>query len=217
MIPKYKTLKVQIPSYQEESVLRSEGYSLIAGIDEVGRGTLAGPVLAGAVILPSNPRYEWTKFIRDSKQLSPKQRKYAMIYILKFALGVGTGLSTSKEIDDVGIAKATRLAMTRAIYQMQITPDFLLLDAFPLPEVDIPQKPIVKGDSKCLSIAAASVIAKVTRDKMMDDYDSAYPGYGFANHKGYGTSEHRDRINILGPCAIHRYSFSPIKQIPNER
>ena len=212
MIQKCKTLKARTPSYQEEIELQSEGYSLIAGVDEVGRGTLAGPVLAGAVILPANPVGEWTKYIRDSKQLSPKQREYAMSHILKFALGLGTGISTSKEIDDLGIAEATRLAMARAIDQMQITPDFLLLDAFPLPKVNIPQKPIVKGDSKCLSIAAASVIAKVARDKMMTDYDLIYPGYGFAKHKGYGTLEHKYKLQVMGPCAIHRFSFSPIKQ-----
>lgn len=212
MIRKCKTSNIRAPSYHEEAELQSKGYSLIAGVDEVGRGTLAGPVLAGSVVLRANPKGEWTKYIRDSKQLSPKQREYAMTYILKNALGVGTGISTSKEIDELGIAEATRLAMTRAICQMQITPDFLLLDAFPLPEVNIPQKPIIKGDSKCLSIAAASVIAKVTRDKMMTDYDLIYPGYGFAKHKGYGTLEHKYKLQALGPCTIHRFSFSPIKQ-----
>lgn len=199
------------PSYREESALLGLGYRLIAGLDEVGRGPLAGPVVAGVVILAPEPKGRWVRLVRDSKQMSAAERERALPYIQEHALGAETGVCTAAEIDEMGIAEATRLAMRRALGRLALMPQFLLLDAFPLPEVDIPQNPIVHGDALCLSIAAASVVAKVTRDRMMARHDSTYPGYGFARHKGYGTGEHRRNLERLGPCPIHRYSFAPVR------
>ena len=199
------------PDYSEESILIDKGYSLIAGLDEVGRGTLAGPVVAGVVILPVNPEYPWVKDIRDSKMLTPKRRERILKDMEKDCLAIQTGSASAAEIDQDGIVKATSLAMERALKSLPLEPQYLLLDAFPLPEINIPQKAIVKGDVHCLSIAAASIAAKVFRDKIMVEKDKTYPGYGFASNKGYGTKEHLDQLSKEGPCDIHRYSFAPIK------
>ena len=199
------------PDYSEESILIDKGYSLIAGLDEVGRGTLAGPVVAGVVILPVNPEYPWVKDIRDSKMLTPKRRERILKDMEKDCLAIQTGSASVAEIDQDGIVKATSLAMKRALKSLPLEPQYLLLDAFPLPEINIPQKAIVKGDVHCLSIAAASIAAKVFRDKIMVEKDKTYPGYGFASNKGYGTKEHLDQLSKEGPCDIHRYSFAPIK------
>ena len=199
------------PEYSEESILIDKGYSLIAGLDEVGRGTLAGPVVAGVVILPVNPEYPWVKDIRDSKMLTPKRRERILKDMEKDCLAIQTGSASAAEIDQDGIVKATSLAMERALKSLPLEPQYLLLDAFPLPEINIPQKAIVKGDVHCLSIAAASIAAKVFRDKIMVEKDKTYPGYGFASNKGYGTKEHLDQLSKEGPCDIHRYSFAPIK------
>lgn len=199
------------PTYKEEAALLGRGYRLIAGLDEAGRGPLAGPVVAGVVILPPRPKGRWVRLVRDSKQMSPAQRERALTYIQEHALSIETGASSAEEIDDLGIVRATNLAMRRALFRLAILPQFMLLDAFPLPGVDIPQNPIIHGDALCLSIAAASVAAKVTRDRMMEEHDAAYPGYGFAKHKGYCTDEHRRNLERLGPCPIHRYSFAPLR------
>ena len=199
------------PDYSEESILIDKGYSLIAGLDEVGRGTLAGPVVAGVVILPVNPEYPWVKDIRDSKMLTPKRRERILKDMEKDCLAIQTGSASAAEIAQDGIVKATSLAMERALKSLPLEPQYLLLDAFPLPEINIPQKAIVKGDVHCLSIAAASLAAKVFRDKIMVEKDKTYPGYGFASNKGYGTKEHLDQLSKEGPCDIHRYSFAPIK------
>jgi ribonuclease HII len=205
-----RKLKPSAP-YVEESALIQQGYTLIAGLDEVGRGPLAGPVVAGVVILPTNPTGDWLAGIRDSKQLTAAQREDASGRIITNALGCATGIVSAEEIDEIGIVTATNLAMERALNSLPLLPQFLLLDAFPLPNVDIPQKAIVKGDSKSLSIAAASIVAKVTRDSLMVEMDDLYPGYGFAGHKGYGSADHIRRIKEVGPCPIHRYSFAPIR------
>lgn len=206
-----KTPKKYNPTYNEEASLLAQGYSLVAGLDEVGRGPLAGPVVAGVAILAPNPRGKWLRLIRDSKQLSALQREVALEHLRKHALALEVGVCSSTEVDRLGIAPATRLAMSRALEALHMSPQFLLLDAFPLPEVALPQKAIVRGDSLCYSIAAASIVAKVTRDRMMTQADQAYPGYGFARDKGYGTRAHIDSLKSLGPCEIHRYSFAPIK------
>lgn len=208
---KRNTTSKTAPDYNEESSLIDKGYSLIAGLDEVGRGTLAGPVVAGVVILPVNPEYPWVKDIRDSKMLTPKRRERILKDMEKDCLAIQTGSASAAEIDQEGIVKATSLAMKRALKSLPLEPQYLLLDAFPIPEVHIPQKAIVKGDVHCLSIAAASIAAKVFRDKIMVEKDKTYPGYGFASNKGYGTKEHLDRLSKVGPCDIHRYSFAPIK------
>jgi ribonuclease HII len=199
------------PNYSEESALLGQGYSLIAGLDEAGRGPLAGPVVAGVIILPRSLTGAWVQDIRDSKVMSRRQREEAYLHLEEKALGFQSGAASALEIDELGIVTATRLAMTRALNSLALMPQFLLLDAFPLPGVDIPQSAIIKGDATCLSIAAASVVAKVTRDRMMVELDAQFPGYGFAKHKGYGTGDHMRSLEELGPCPIHRYSFAPIK------
>jgi ribonuclease HII len=201
------------PTYHEEKVLLNEGYSLIAGLDEVGRGPLAGPVVAGLAILPHNPKGRWLRLIRDSKQLSSAARENALAHLQDAGTILRTGICSSEEVDAIGIAPATRLAMCRALDDLLDAPQYLLLDAFPLPDVPIPQKPIIKGDEKCLSIAAASIVAKVTRDSIMAQEEVSHPGYGFSRHKGYGTREHLQNIERLGPCPIHRFTFAPIKTL----
>ena len=201
------------PTYAEEAALIESGYAIIAGVDEVGRGTLAGPVVAGAAILPLHPRGDWLSGVRDSKMLTPLQRE-ASVYAMEAAsVTMRTGAATSREIDSVGIVEATRIAMARAIEALPIRPQFLLLDALLLPRVDVPQRAIIKGDAKSLSIAAASVVAKVSRDAMMRDADATYPGYGFSQHKGYATRQHLDALEQLGPCDIHRFTFAPVRRL----
>jgi ribonuclease HII len=185
----------------------------VAGLDEVGRGTLAGPVAAAAVILPHNPQGYWVGLVRDSKQMTPAQREEALAYLQAVSQGMEVGYASSTEIDEIGIVGATRLAMKRAVDGLALRPQFLLVDALSLPEVPIPQRAIVHGDATCLSIAAASIVAKVTRDRLMEREDAAYPGYGFAQHKGYGTSMHLNSLRRLGPSPIHRYSFGPVKAL----
>ncbi len=201
-----------LPSYQEESLLLAQGYTLVAGLDEVGRGPLAGPLLAGVAVLPPRPTGRWVELVRDSKQLTPAQRERVLPHIQDVALGLAVGMCSAQEVDSLGVSAATRLAMRRALEALPVKPEFLLLDAFPLPEVPLPQKAIIDGDALCLSIAAASIVAKVTRDRMMEKEDAVYPCYGFARHKGYGTREHLLNLRRYGPCPIHRLSFAPVRQ-----
>ena len=201
------------PTYAEEAALIESGYAIIAGVDEVGRGTLAGPVVAGAAILPLHPRGDWLSGVRDSKMLTPLQREASVHAMEAASVTMRTGAATSREIDSIGIVEATRIAMARAIEALPIRPQFLLLDALLLPSVDVPQRAIIKGDAKCLSIAAASVVAKVSRDAMMRDADATYPGYGFSQHKGYATRQHLDALEQLGPCDIHRFTFAPVRRL----
>jgi ribonuclease HII len=176
----------------------------ICGIDEVGRGPLAGPVVASAVILPKNCEI---LYINDSKQLSAKKREELYDVIMEQAVAVGIGQASPKRIDEINILQATYEAMRLAINNLRVTPDILLNDAVTIPHVDIPQVPIIKGDAKSISIGAASIIAKVTRDRMMVDYDKTYPGYAFAENKGYGSAAHIAALKELGPTEIHRRSF----------
>ena len=201
------------PSFAEESDLISKGYLPVAGLDESGRGALAGPVVAAAVILPHDIKAGWIRKIDDSKRLTAKQREYVFDRLYEHSVAIAIGKSSSIEIDRINILEATRLAMERALDNLPINPKFLLLDALTLPMVPINQKPIIHGDSISLSIAAASIVSKVTRDKIMRDNDDEYPGYGFAKHKGYGTKEHLRNLTLLGPCPIHRFSFKPISNI----
>lgn len=211
MSPARRTTKRLSPTYRLEKALLVDGCVGVAGVDEVGRGPLAGPVLAGVAILPENPRGSWTRLVRDSKQLSAKQREAALEGLQQAGAVLRVGECSSQEIDEIGILNATKLAMKRAIDSLLIQPQHLLLDAIKLPSVDIPQTSIIKGDAKCLSIAAASIVAKVTRDGMMEQMDVKYPGYGFSSHKGYGTKFHMESLNRLGPCPIHRFSFAPVR------
>ncbi len=204
---------MQMPSLVEEVKLRAQGYQLIAGIDEVGRGALAGPVLAAAVILPCQIDTPWLNQVRDSKQLSPAKRQLLFGHIYEVAISVGIGMVRHEVIDDQGIAKATRLAMKSAIDQLSPPPESLLIDYIRLPEVPLPQKGITNGDELCLSIACASIVAKVTRDRLMVELDKIYPGYGLAKHKGYGTKQHLSCLRRLGPSSIHRQSFRPVRDM----
>ena len=178
--------------------------AFICGIDEVGRGPLAGPVVAGAVILPKNCEI---LYINDSKKLSAAKREELYDVIMDQAIAVGIGQASSQRIDEINILQATYEAMREAIKNLGVTPDILLNDAVTIPQVDIMQVPIIKGDAKSISIGAASIIAKVTRDRMMVDYDKEYPGYGFADNKGYGSAAHIAALKELGATPIHRRSF----------
>ncbi len=177
---------------------------LICGIDEAGRGPLAGPVVAGACILPADHDL---LYLNDSKKLSAKKREELYEVIVKEALAWSVGIAEPGRIDEINILQATYEAMRDAIAGLCVQPDVLVNDAVTIPQVGIPQVPVVKGDAKCLSIAAASILAKVTRDRMMEEYDREYPAYGFAGHKGYGTKAHIEALKDFGPCPIHRRSF----------
>ena len=202
-----------MPSFIEEKMLAVQGYRRIAGIDEVGRGPLAGPVVAAAVILPYDIDAPWVNLVRDSKQLSQARRELLFHHIHEVAIGIGVGLVDSEVIDRQGIVKATRLAMKLAVEQLKPPPESLLIDYMSLPEVRLHQKGVTKGDSLCFSIACASIIAKVTRDHLMIELDRTYPGYRLAQHKGYGTREHLACLRRLGPSPIHRRSFKPVRDI----
>lgn len=192
-----------------EKALYENGVELIAGIDEVGRGPLAGPVVAAAVILPKGCKI---RYLNDSKKI-PKS-KHEAIYneIIEHAVAVGVGVKDAAVIDQVNIYEATKLAMLEALGQLSQEPEHLLIDAMKL-DTSIPETSIIKGDANSLSIAAASIVAKVTRDKMMADYDKEFSGYGFAKNAGYGTAEHLEGLNKLGITPIHRKTFEPIKSM----
>ena len=179
-------------------------YTNICGIDEVGRGPLAGPVVAGAVILPKDCDI---LYINDSKQLSAKKREELFDVIMEKAVAVGIGMVEPQRIDEINILQATYEAMRQAIASLDPQPDLLLNDAVTIPEVAIPQVPIIKGDAKSISIGAASIIAKVTRDRLMEAYEDMYPQYGFASNKGYGSRQHIEALKQYGPAPIHRRSF----------
>ena len=179
-------------------------YGYICGIDEVGRGPLAGPVVAGAVILPKDCEI---LYINDSKKLSAKKRKELYDIIMEQAVATGIGMVSPQRIDEINILQATYEAMREAISKLSVTPDILLNDAVTIPQVDIPQVPIIKGDAKSISIGAASIIAKVTRDRLMEEYEKIMPEYGFASNKGYGSGAHIEAIKTYGPSPIHRMTF----------
>jgi len=200
------TLKCQQSLRYEESA-RKAGYARIAGVDEVGRGALAGPVYAAAVVLPEG---FYSSSINDSKKLSEKQREEAFEIIQSVALEVALGWVEPAEIDKINIYQATRKSMELAIRAIDVSPDYLLVDAMTLPNVNIPQEAIKKGDAKSISIAAASIVAKVTRDRLMTGLDSEYPLYGFARHKGYGTLEHRNALKKYGFSSVHRVSYKGV-------
>lgn len=198
------------PSFAEERGLNVQGYRFIAGIDEVGRGPLAGPVVAAAVILPPDLDAPWLDLVRDSKKLTAKRRESLFPLILGVALGVGVGLALPEDIDAMGIMGATRVAMRSAVGLLPRPPDFLLIDHVGLPGLSIPQKSITRGDSLSLSIACASIVAKVSRDRIMVAMDESYPGYGFARNKGYATREHLEGLRCLGACPTHRKCFARV-------
>ncbi len=192
----------QMSEYEKE--FRARGLKLIAGMDEAGRGPLAGPVVAACVILdPERPVYG----VNDSKKLSPKRRAELKAEIEEKALAIGVGIVDEKTIDEINILEATKLAMKQAVQNLGVLPEILLIDALTLKDLLIPQEGIIKGDAKSVSIAAASIIAKETRDAMLMELDQQYPEYGFASHKGYGTPQHIQAIKEYGPLPVHRRSF----------
>jgi ribonuclease HII len=190
--------------YEFDAQYKSRNVSLIAGIDEAGRGPLAGPVVAAAVILPEGFRVD---SLRDSKRVLASQRERLFGIISQSALSVGIGLSTVEEIDQFNILEATRLAMVRACNALSIKPDLLIIDALRLEQLPIRQVAVIKGDNKSASVAAASIIAKVTRDRLMVELHKRYPQYGFERHKGYPTKAHREALRLHGPSEVHRKSF----------
>jgi len=202
------------PDLNFELPLWAAGTFYLAGLDEAGRGAWAGPVSAGAVILPQEADLcIQLKGVRDSKQMTPRQRRTWAVKIRSTALAWGVGFASHTEIDALGILPATRLAMQRALAQLAPSPQHLLLDAVRLPAVALPQTVLIKGDVRCLSIAAASVLAKTARDELLVAWEQEYPGYGFARHKGYGTAAHRQALQLKGPCPLHRFSFAPIRDL----
>lgn len=202
--------KTDPPNLCFEQDLWQSGLSRVAGFDEAGRGALAGPVAVAAVILPPNPHLTWTLAgVRDSKQMTPRQRENWVARIKSVALAWQVKFSSVEEIDQLGIARATRLAASRALENLTVTPDYLLLDfRLDLPESLLPQTAIVKGDQISLSVAVASVLAKTSRDTLMHELDAQYPTYGLGQNKGYGTQAHRSAMKRLGYSPIHRKSFS---------
>lgn len=196
--------------YQHDDSFRKKGFRRIAGIDEAGRGPLAGPVVAAAVILKDNAVITG---LRDSKKVPEKEREYLFNAVKESALDIGVGIIGPEEIDNLNILQATRLAMQTAIENLSIVPDLLIIDAVNIPSISIKQISYTKCESISASVAAASIIAKVTRDKIMLDYHKIYPQYHFDKHKGYSTREHIELIRIYGPCPIHRRSFCKVKTL----
>ena len=198
----------QVDLWWHERLARAAGYQTIAGVDEVGRGPLAGPVVAACVVLPEG--FDLMG-INDSKKLTARQRERAEVRIRAEAIAIGLGVISSETIDRINILQATREAMRAAFLLLSPTPDYVLIDGLPVPDFPCPaQKSVVSGDSQSVSIAAASIVAKVARDQMMCAYAEVYPEYGFAGHKGYGAAAHLAALREHGPCPIHRRSFAPV-------
>ncbi|MHB0998255.1 MAG: ribonuclease HII [Armatimonadota bacterium] len=209
-----KDKDIVVDLWQYERMAMKQGFTVIAGIDEAGRGPLAGPVVASAVILPFDCNIEG---INDSKKLTPKRRDAAYEKIMEIALGIGIGIIDAKVIDSINILQATYRAMHAAILKLPVQANLCLVDGNPIRNFGHPHKAIVGGDGKSASIAAASIIAKVTRDRIMCEYDAVYPQYGFAKHKGYGSEDHMRCLAEYGVCEIHRRSFVPVRNcIPAE-
>ncbi len=200
------------PTLKYEKAIWKKSVAFIAGIDEAGRGAWAGPVAAAAVILPNDTSLKRVlSGVRDSKLMTARQRTFWAIQIKHNAVCWGVGFASNEEIDTIGIVPATRLAMLRAVDQLSPKPGHLLIDAVVLHNLNIPQTSLIKGDTLVLSIAAASVLAKTSRDAIMCDLDGKYPLYGFSSHKGYGTQQHRLALRGHGPCPMHRFTFNPIR------
>ena len=214
MVERAPTNRIQVPTVEEEMALLKQGYCFIAGLDEAGRGCLAGPVVAAAVILPlEEDCLSIFVGVRDSKQLLPHARESLYQVIMQHAVAVAVGFGSVALIDERNILQATKYAMRAAIAQLSTAPQALLLDALMLSDISLPQRSIIKGDASCLSIAAASIVAKVTRDRLMVQLHELYPAYGFAQHKGYGTEAHLAALHEHGACPIHRRSFAPVRDL----
>ncbi len=202
------------PNLDEEEALSAAGYRHIAALDEAGRGAWAGPLYAAAVILPLERRdlAQALEGVRDSKLLRPKRREELLQTIRAVARAIGVGWASPQEIDDVGVVPATHMAMRRALAKLPLQPCALLIDHLQIPGLRVPQRSLSKADMRCLSVAAASIVAKVERDRYMAALDDQYPGYDMARHNGYGTRAHRQALAKLGPCAIHRMSWRPMRE-----
>ena len=200
------------PTLDHELQFIRSGYALVAGIDEAGRGAWAGPVVAAAVVIHLSENSNFRK-VNDSKRLSPRQREALYPMIVDQCVACGIGQSSAAEIDALGIVPATRLAMTRAVQALTPPPDALIIDAVRLPQINLPQAVFNFADSISLSVAAASILAKVTRDRLLIELDAQYPQYALARHKGYGTRLHQSALQSIGPCEIHRKSFKPIRAL----
>ena len=203
-------MKTEVDLKKYEKELYKEGYKLICGCDEAGRGPLVGPVVAGAVILPVDYELEG---LTDSKQLSEKKREYYFAKIKEDAVSYGIGIVSAKKIDEVNIYEASRLAMKEAISKLSVKPDYVLTDAMPMPGYDIPVKSIIHGDALSLSIAAASVLAKVTRDDIMKKMALEHPEYEFERHKGYPTKRHLELLELYGPTKDYRFTYKPVRDL----
>lgn len=206
-------MSLQKPHLQKEIALLEQGYRFIAGFDEAGRGAWAGPVVAAAVILPVDRPglVDTLKGLNDSKKLTPKKRDEFFDIIHQTALAIAVGMGSSQLVDDINVVQATRMAMQEALEALPIAPDYLLLDYLKLPAVELPQDSFPKAESISLTVAAASVVAKVTRDRLMIELSHQYSDYGFERHKGYGTRIHQEALQKLGPCPVHRMSYRPIQ------
>lgn len=213
----------QYPTLEYESAFWRDGFTLVAGLDEAGRGALAGPVVAAAIILPPLAEAEAQDWLHhtlfqtiaradDSKKLNERTREQLFEPVRAIATAYAVGSASQAEIDELNILKASHLAMYRALQALSLAPHALLLDALVLQKIQIPQQGIIHGDALALSIAAASILAKVTRDRLMRELDAQYPQYGFAQHKGYGTAAHLQALRKFGPSPIHRQSFAPVSQ-----
>ena len=203
-----------MPDLSLELALRQRGVQPVAGADEAGRGPLAGPVVAAAVVLPPDLSgdEEWLRLLDDSKRLTPSRREQAFDTVQEYALAWAVAVVEPDEIDRIGVGVAALQAMLAAADALSVKPAHLLLDYIPVRHCPYPYDAVVKGDSRSYSIAAASNVAKVTRDRIMGDYEQTYPGYGFARHKGYATALHLERLREIGPCDIHRRTFAPVAQ-----
>lgn len=206
---------IDIATYEWETYLASQGSTAIAGVDEVGRGALAGPLMAGAVILPDPDAIlrdlDFWLTVKDSKTITFKRRALLAEGIMERARCWSIGSVEADELDHIGVAAANRTAMERAVWGLEVEPDYLLIDATTI-DLPQPQQGIIDGDALSLSIAAASIIAKVARDTIMIELDAIWPGYGFAKHKGYAAKTHKEAITSLGPCPVHRYCYAPIRE-----
>lgn len=203
------------PDLSEELALLAAGHVRVAGVDEAGRGAWAGPVCAAAVVLPLElpDLRERLRDVRDSKQLTPRQREALLPVVTEVAEAVGVGWATPPEVDALGVVSATRRAMVRAVARLQEAADVALIDHLEVPDLELPQRAFPKADTRCLSVAASSIVAKVERDRLMIALEEDFPGYGFARHKGYGTAEHREALERLGPSPIHRMSWRPLQEV----
>jgi ribonuclease HII len=200
-----------VPTFELEAAFHDAGLRTVAGIDEAGRGALAGPLVAGCVLLNPDAIASLAETVRDSKTLSPVQRVRAFQQVVDASLAVAIGIVGVEEIDQLGIGPSNRLALERAVERLPVDPDAILCDAFVI-EHAAPQVGLIDGDAHCISISAASIVAKVTRDRIMIEHDARYSVYGFARHAGYGTAAHLEALRRHGPCAEHRHSFAPVRE-----